>query len=182
MRLRFITSNKHKFSEVKHVFDEHNLKIEHLSMKYTELQADTTEQIALASAASLSTIIDGDFIIEDSGISVNALNNFPGPYSSYVYQTLGWQGILKLLGDKKDRDAYFTSVFVLYLNNEFSVFSGKCKGSIALEGRGHDGFGFDPVFIPENEMQTFAEMSDDLKNSISHRSVSIRKLIDFIKS
>lgn len=182
MSLKFITSNEHKFKEVQAIFSKNNLEIEHLPMKYTELQADSTEQIAMASATSLSTIIKGDFLIEDSGLSVKVMKNFPGPYSSYVYQTIGWRGILKILDGEEDRQAFFNSVFVLYKEGKFHMFSGNCSGKIASEGRGKSGFGFDPIFVPDGYNSTFAEMSDEEKNKISHRSISINKVLRFLKN
>lgn len=192
MTIKFITSNDHKFTEVKHVFEKNNLTVEHLKMKYTELQADSIEQIALASASSLSTIVEGDFMIEDAGLFVDSLNGFPGPYSSYIFQSIGCQGILDLLGENDNlelRQAYFASVFVMFKNGKFNVFKGRCDGIIPIDAFGKGGFGFDPIFIPadlnklgdlDKTSLTFAEMGDDEKNKISHRSRSITKLISFL--
>ncbi|MCH8906294.1 MAG: RdgB/HAM1 family non-canonical purine NTP pyrophosphatase [Candidatus Heimdallarchaeota archaeon] len=186
--LSFVTSNTHKFKEVNSYFTGARLSnmkftINHLNQKYTELQADTISEVAHASASSLSTIMNHDFLIEDSGITVNRLNGFPGPYSSFVFQTVGWQGILDLLGDQEDRSAFFTSVFVLSLDKKLVAFEGEVQGSITIEAKGNFGFGFDPIFIPEGQTgfrTTLAEMETDEKNEISHRGKSLRKLFDFL--
>ncbi|MCY3410308.1 MAG: XTP/dITP diphosphatase [Candidatus Heimdallarchaeota archaeon] len=179
--MKFITSNEHKYTEVKQVFDLHGLEITHTKMKYVELQADSIEDIAMASAGQLATIISGDFIIEDAGLEIEALNGFPGPYSSYVFGTLGWEGILDLMKETGNRKASFRSVFVLHQDNQFHLFSSTCNGTINFDGIGTHGFGFDPIFVPEGSTKTFAEMSDEEKNTFSHRSKSIIKVINYLK-
>lgn len=181
--LQFISSNKHKYQEMENKLRKYNYQINHFHYKYTELQADTIEEIAMASATSLSTIIQGDFFIEDSGLSIDALQGFPGPYSSYVLQTIGWNGILQLMNHYDLRKAKFISVIVLIRNNKLDVFSGECQGIISHQGLGDEGFGYDPIFIPlknDSEAKTFAQLSIEEKNKISHRSKSVDKLIDFL--
>lgn len=181
--LSFVTSNFHKFEEVSNYFKDTKLKINHLKQKYPELQADTFSQIVLSSASILSSTIDQPFILEDSGISISGLNNFPGPYSSYVFQTIGWKGILDLMRDLEYREAHFSSIIALVENDEIKTFEGITKGKISIQGKGEGGFGFDPIFIPNLEgeigsknTQTFAQMNLVKKNKISHRAKSMKKL------
>jgi XTP/dITP diphosphohydrolase len=178
--IQFITSNPHKFQEVHSKLIERGIHIDHLKMKYNELQADTIDEVVTASAANLSAIIDGDFIIEDSGLAIDKLQGFPGPYSSYVYQTLGWEGILDLMKNKENRMATFMSVFVLIKKNQLFTFRGECRGEISLQGKGSQGFGFDPIFIPQSYNETFAELPLEVKNKVSHRARSLDKLLEFI--
>jgi len=186
--LQFITSNIHKFSELTSYlsnknFSRLNITVEHLNQKYTELQADTIWEVAHASASSLATIMNQDFIIEDSGMAVSHLNGFPGPYSSFVFQTLGWKGILALLNEVQDRSASFTSVFVLCIDKKLWGFEGKVTGSIALNAGGNSGFGFDPIFIPDGQSgqpRTMAEMEMVNKNRSSHRGKSLELLVDYL--
>ena len=111
------------------------------------------------------------------------MNGFPGPYSSYVYKTLGLNGILKLLDGIENRRAYFRAVAVLehpVLGEQ--VFEGIVYGRIAHYPRGTGGFGFDPIFVPEGEEKTFAELPVSDKNKYSHRARAFRKLFEWIGS
>ncbi len=115
--------------------------------------------------------------VEDSGLHISALKNFPGAYSSFVYKTLNLEGILKLLKNIDDRTAYFESV-VAYANTKgyIKTFTGITWGRISLESKGDNGFGFDPIFIPnEQNDRTFADMSLDEKNQYSHRGKAVNK-------
>ena len=122
---------------------------------------------------------------DDSGLEVTALNNSPGVYSAR------YSGIPKndennnnkLLLELKlitNRTARFITVITLILNDEIYYFEGEVKGTIAYEPRGNNGFGYDPLFIPQRYRSTFGELSSDIKNSISHRAIAVKKLIDFL--
>ena len=159
------------------------VRLKHIIQSYPEIQADTALDIARNSLTSLVPLVSGNFCIEDSGLQVDALNGFPGPYSSYVFRTIGWQGILDLLQGTENRKAHFISVIGLYWNREIYTFEGRCEGTIANVGAGKTGFGFDPIFIPDaGSGKTFAEMEMASKNNISHRSLSTKQLLDFLRS
>jgi len=121
------------------------------------------------------------FFVEDAGLFIRALNGFPGPYSSFVYKTIGIRGILKLLNDVSDRTAFFKSVIGLWCNDHIEIFEGVVEGHITKEPRGAGGFGFDPIFIPKGCKKTFAEMSVDEKNLFSHRAKASEQMIGFLK-
>ena len=185
--LYFVTSNMHKFEELSTYFKDTPLKINHIKQKYPELQADSFLQIVLSSSSILSTTIDQPFVIEDSGLSVHSLNNFPGPYSSYVFQTIGWEGIIKLLKDNENRSAHFSSTFALVENDEIKTFEGTTEGVISYQGQGDSGFGYDPIFIPtikdvegNENTRTYAQMNLEEKNIISHRGQSMKKLRKYL--
>lgn len=149
--------------------------------KYTEIQADTTAEISLDSARRLSERIDEDFFLEDTGLYIDSLNGFPGPYSSYVASTIGNEGIIALLAGKQ-RTGRFQTVITYCRNGQFNQFEGILEGSMAEKVSGSFGFGFDPVFFPEGYDVTLAEMTVDEKNKISHRSLALSKLIEFMKA
>lgn len=148
-------------------------------MAYEEIQADETSEISLDSARKLSSEIKGTFFLEDTGLYIDALNGFPGPYSSFVSRKLGNPGILKLL-EGKDRKARFVTVITLCEADRFKQFTGVLEGGIAEEAKGSGGFGFDPIFIPAGRDRTLSEMSVDDKNSISHRSKALEQLISIL--
>ena len=178
--IEFISSNRHKFVEIKTRMDECNLGITWVRMKYEEIQADTTEEISLDSAKKLSSFRGKPFFLEDTGLYITSLNGFPGPYSSYVSKKLGNQLVLKLLDD--ERSAVFLTVLTYWDGRSFFQFSGKLEGKISLVERGKNGFGYDPIFIPKGKDLTLAEMTVEEKNEISHRSRALNKFIEFLRT
>ncbi len=175
---KLITHNRNKYEELRRFIPG----LQMLDLEYPEIQADTIEEVIDFALDYLSSRIQGDFIIDDSGLHIHALNDFPGVYSAYVFQTLGNEGILKLMEGVEDRRATFKTVIGLRYHGENFKFVGLCHGSIAKSIRGTAGFGYDPIFIPENEERTFGEMSMEEKNRISHRGKAIRKFIGFLRN
>ncbi len=180
MRIAFITSNPGKVEEARRYFEPLGVEVYQLRFPYPEIQADTLEEVAEYGAKWLSERIDGPFFLDDSGLFINALKGFPGVYSAYVYKTLGIDGILKLLEGVDDRSAYFKSV-VAYWDGELHLFKGRVDGEIILEKRGGMGFGFDPVFRPSGFDRTFAEMTTEEKNEISHRGRALKAFAEWLK-
>ena len=179
MALIFVTSNRHKFEEAKAVAAKHGVKIEMRDVPCDEIQADDLEDIAGFSAKEACGVLGKSCFVEDAGLFVRALRGFPGPYSNYVFRTIGNEGLLKLMVNVKDRDAEFRSaVGYCEPKAEPIVFSGMSSGSITTEPRGHHGFGFDPVFVPRlGDGRTFAEMSTEEKNAYSHRAKAIENFV-----
>ncbi len=180
MRLAFITSNLGKVEEAKKYFEPLGVKVYQLPVSYPEIQADTLEEVAEYGARWLAERVEGPFFLDDSGLFVEALNGFPGVYSAYVYKTLGYQGILKLLEGETNRRAYFKSV-IAYWDDELHIFTGRVDGEITKEPRGSGGFGFDPVFRPDGFDGTFAEMTTEEKNKISHRGRALKAFATWLK-
>lgn len=184
--LYFITSNKGKFVEVQNKFSGINIEVVQKDLGYPEIQAVSLEDVVLYGLNDVRKRFDKPFIIEDAGLFIDSLNGFPGVYSSYVYRTIGCDGILKLMEDfekNSERRAVFRSVFAFSMPNEKPIlFVGECPGFISKDIRGCYGFGYDPIFIPDGETRTFAEMSVEEKNCFSHRGRSVDKLINFFKN
>lgn len=180
MRLAFVTSNPGKVEEARKYFEPLGVEVYQLKVSYPEIQADTLEEVAEYGAKWLAQRVDDPFFLDDSGLFVEALNGFPGVYSAYVYKTIGCQGILKLLHGEKNRKAHFKSV-IAYWDGELHLFTGRVDGKIATEPRGSGGFGFDPIFIPEGFDRTFAEMTTEEKNRLSHRGRALREFANWLK-
>jgi len=168
--LRFVTTNRHKFQEVGEVAAGFGIDLEIIERSYPEIQSPDLIEVAKEGARSCTNDLGTGFFVEDSGLFVEKLKGFPGPYSSYVHSTIGNGGILDLLGDSEERSAFFLSV-ICYFDGEYRIFEGRVEGTISHEARGRSGFGFDPIFKPSGSDVTFAEMGDR-KNEISHRSRS----------
>ena len=181
----FVTGNKGKFVEANKKLSEVGLEVIQKNLGYPEIQAIKLEDVALYGAEHIQKQTSHPFILEDAGLFIDGLNGFPGVYSAYVYHTIGCKGILKLMEKLKGdmREAVFRSVFAFGASDEKpSLFVGECKGSISIQEHGEHGFGYDPIFIPQGETRTFAQMETEEKNRFSHRSRALDKLIVFFKN
>ncbi len=167
----FVTSNKGKFAEAQNIIPD----LVQLDIGYTEIQADTLEEVVLFGMRELSSRLNAPFIIEDAGLFIDALNGFPGVYSAYVQKTIGNEGILKLMDGAEKRDAVFRSIVGYSApGRDHVIFKGELRGRICFEPRGTGGFGYDPIF--EVDGKTVAEMGIEEKNRISHRGRSMMAL------
>ncbi len=180
MKLQFITSNPGKVREAREYLEPLGVEVKQVHFEYPEIQADTLEEVAEYGAKWLSERIEGPFFLDDSGLFIESLRGFPGVYSAYVYKTLGVWGILKLLEGVSDRRAYFKSV-VAYWDGALHTFEGRVDGEITSEPLGSDGFGFDPIFRPSGFEKTFAEMTTEEKNMISHRGHALEAFAKWLK-
>jgi XTP/dITP diphosphohydrolase len=183
----FITSNNHKFNEVSKIFQNENIKynLKQLDIETIEIQANTIKDVALFKLNSVKEVIKDSFFVEDAGFFVDyPLNGFPGIYSSYVFKTIGNEGILKLIDNFENSKAHFSALIALYFKptNKIFIFEGEVKGSVSDKIRGDYGFGFDPIFIPHGSSnKTFGELSIEEKNHISHRGRALKQLIILLK-
>ncbi|MFX0076535.1 MAG: XTP/dITP diphosphatase [Candidatus Hermodarchaeota archaeon] len=183
----FITGNNSKFNEIKNLFQKENLNYElkQNKIKTTEIQASSIKEVALFKLNSVRGKLTHSYFIEDAGFFVDVpLNGFPGVYSNYVLNTIGNKGILDLIRDYDETKAHFETVIAFYFQpyEETYVFEGMVEGKLARSIRGRGGFGFDPIFIPaELSNRTFAELTVEEKNSVSHRGKAWKKLVEFLK-
>jgi XTP/dITP diphosphohydrolase len=176
----FVTSNRHKAEEVLPIFNSYSIPVDVVYAKTLEIQSESLDEIAVFSAVQAYQFVKKPVFVEDAGLFITGLKGFPGPYSSYVYTTLGLEGVLRLV-EGTDRAAVFLSNICYYdPATGPRLFKGVCKGRIAPQPRGSSGFGFDPIFIPEKDTKTFAEMSLAEKNRLSHRGSAVRRLVRWL--
>jgi XTP/dITP diphosphohydrolase len=177
----FVTSNIHKFQEARRILSEYKIATAKLKVEAVEIQDDSLENIAKYSIQDAIKNCGLPVFVEDAGLFVEALDGFPGPYSKYVYNTVGLKGILKLMKNLTNRSAYFMSVIAFGSPDMQPVcFVGKVEGTISLEMRGTYGFGYDPIFVPsDGDGRTFAEMTTTEKNAFSHRGEALRKFAEW---
>ncbi len=173
--LFFASSNKNKFTEAKSILTGFGLKLEFLKCNLQEIQADSIEEIAKNKAIEAFYLCSKPVIVEDDGLFIKSLQDFPGSYSSYVFSTIGSKGILKLVSS--NRAASFRSI-IAYCDNQKSthLFGSELKGKISKKEVGV-GWGFDPIFIPAGKSKTFAQIED--KNKISHRFLALKKFANW---
>jgi XTP/dITP diphosphohydrolase len=186
--LVFATNNEHKLTEVREIAGD-SFRI--LSLKdigcFEDIPetADTLEGNALLKARHVKQKYGYDSFSDDTGLEITALHNAPGVYSArYAGEAKDAKAnVRKVLGElqgQTDRSARFRTVIALIIGNEEYFLDGVVEGTITCEPRGEAGFGYDPVFIPKGYTETFAEMSADVKNGISHRAEAVKKLKQMI--
>lgn len=177
----FATSNVNKYMEVKPIAEKYGFILKQYSGCKLEIQSSSLLKIAKVSALYAYIELEKPVLVEDAGLFIYALNGFPGPYTSYVYGTIGCSGVLKLLDNTSDRRAKFVSAGVLIYEPYILTAESEVEGYIANEPRGRSGFGFDPIFIPLGESRTFGEMSIDEKNKYSHRAKTVEKIFSRLR-
>lgn len=182
-KIQFITSNLGKLLEAQKLLSPLEFEVVQLELSYPEIQASSLEEVASFGIKWIlnEKKVEGAIMLEDAGLFVSALNNFPGVYSKHFFTTIGFEGILRLLTGKEDRKAHFEScVAYCEKDSEPRFFKGRVEGTIAESPRGKNGFGYDPIFIPEGETRTFGEMETEEKNEHSHRAKALQHLADFL--
>jgi len=175
----FITSNKNKFKEAEKLITPLGFKLIQKNPGYPEIQSDSLEEVVRYGIEYLRDKFD-TFFLEDSGLFIKSLKNFPGVFSKFVFTTIGNEGIVKLMENIKMRDAVFRAV-IGYYDGEAKIFKGECKGRISEEIRGDHGFGYDPIFIPQGCEKTFGEMMTEEKNQYSHRGKALKGFVQYLK-
>ena len=168
-----MSSNKNKFQEAERILSNLGIQINFFKTTLEEIQSNDLNDIAEQKAINAYDLVQKPVIIEDDGLFIDSLNGFPGPYSSYVYDTIGNKGIMNLLENCETRDAKFVSI-IAYCDSDCDVklFESSIPGKISsIIEKG--GWGYDPIFIPDGESKTYANVFD--KDKFSHRSASLKK-------
>jgi len=188
MKLVFATNNLNKIKEIQQLIPSDITLLSLKDIGCTEDIPETQDTIlgnAIEKANYIKQHYGYDCFADDTGLEVETLNGAPGVFSArYAGEQRNandnMEKLLNNLQDKTNRNAQFKTVIALILNGQPHTFTGICKGSITTEKKGHQGFGYDPIFKPNNYKQTFAEMNLELKNQIGHRGKAIRQLVDFL--
>ena len=188
-QLVFATHNSNKVNEVRDLLKN---RFDILSLDDISISEEIKETgiTFIENAAIKANFVRDNYQLncfaDDSGLEVAALNGAPGVYSArYAGEPCDYQKnnhlLLKNLLQQKNRSARFITIIALRLEDNLHFFEGSVEGKISEEPRGNTGFGYDPLFIPDGFTKTFAEMSAEEKNKISHRSRAVNKLVDFLK-
>ncbi|MFY0604064.1 MAG: non-canonical purine NTP diphosphatase [Flavobacteriaceae bacterium] len=188
MKLVFVTNNINKLKEVQKMLPD---SIQLLTLKDIECNEEieetetTLEGNAQLKANYITENYQYDCFADDTGLEVAALDGRPGVYSARYggeprSTEKNMEKLLFELKEERNRKAQFRTVIALNLYGEQHLFEGICKGEILKNKIGNEGFGYDPIFKPEGYSVTFAEMSSEEKNRISHRGLAIQKLVSFL--
>lgn len=188
MKLIFATNNQHKVDEIRAVLDN---RLEMMTLKEAGINQDipepydTLEANASVKSKTIQELTGLNCFSEDTGLEVEALQGEPGVKSArYAGENRSFDAnidkLLVNLEGQTNRKARFRTVISLLIDGREFLFEGICKGRITAEKRGNQGFGYDPVFIPEGSVRTFAEMTMEEKNQYSHRKKATEKLVAFL--
>jgi|SRR5271157_302798 len=182
----FATNNINKFNEARMILDQSRIAVGMIRVKSLEIQSESLEEIARASVMEAVEKYKLPLVVEDAGLFVEALNDFPGPYAAYVYKTIGNEGLLKLMENAAKRKAKFKSVIAYFSPQMESpvCFEGEASGELVHEERKSTlaaGFGFDPIFKPDGCDKTFAQMSLKEKCARSHRAAAFLKFAEWYR-
>lgn len=190
MKLIFASNNKNKIAEIQSMLPE-SIKILSLEdincLEDIPETADTIEGNAILKADYVTQKYGYDCFADDTGLEVNALNGEPGVYSArYAGEQKNaddnMNKLLEALKNEENRSAQFKTVITLNLEGKQYLFTGIAKGNITQTKTGTNGFGYDPIFKPENFDETFAELPLETKNAIGHRGKAVQQLIDFLST
>jgi XTP/dITP diphosphohydrolase len=171
--ITFASTNQNKYFEVQLILSTQNISVDFAQTCLVEVQSDSLEEIARQKAKTAFAKLGRPVIVEDDGLFIDSLAGFPGQYSSFVFKTIGNDGILKLLAGSAKRSAYFRSLIAFYNGKTLSISEGRVDGRISdriTEG----GWGYDPIFMPDGTNLTFAQLKKS-KNEYSHRKRALEK-------
>lgn len=191
MKLIFATHNEHKLKEVKQLLSTTPFEIQGLSEigYHTEIIEDgiTMAENASIKSRTVHKALNAHVFSDDSGLEIEALDMRPGVHTARFAGPQkdahdNMDKVLRLLQNERNRKARFKAVFSLIIENKEHSFEGIVNGSIAEEKQGLDGFGYDPIFIPEGYTDTFAQLPASVKNEISHRANAVRQLCKFLET
>jgi non-canonical purine NTP pyrophosphatase (RdgB/HAM1 family) len=172
-----VTGNKGKAAEIGAILGR---EVSNVAVELNEIQSLDVAEVAHDKALRAYEAVGAPVIIDDTGMSVEALGGLPGALVVWFLDKLGPSGILKLMHGVADRRASVSTAIGFADASGAHVFVGTVNGTVSGEERGANGFGYDPIFIPEGQARTYAEMASDEKNSISMRAIALGKLAEFL--
>lgn len=187
-KIVFATNNAHKLEEVRAIAGDsfHILSLSDIDCHDDIPEtADTLEGNALIKARWVRDRYGMDCFADDTGLMVDALNGAPGVYSArYAGEAHDAEAnmakLLEKMNGQTDRKAHFSTVIALCLDGEEKIFEGRVDGTIAVQRSGANGFGYDPIFVPDETGISFADMTAEAKNAISHRGRATEKLFQYL--
>jgi len=174
----FVTSNKGKVEEISTML---GMQLENTNLELDEIQDINIANVAIHKAKQAYGILQKPLIVDDTGIEIVDWNGFPGPLLAHIVKSGGMPLMLSMMKGAAKRDAVFKTVIAYHTGAEVLTYEGALEGSIAGEIKGKRGFGIDAIFIPRGQNQTYAEMSLDEKNKISHRFLAVSKLKKYLE-
>jgi XTP/dITP diphosphohydrolase len=168
--ITFITGNQAKADFLAKFLDH---PVAHQKVDQDEIQSLDIKEIAAHKARGAYEIVKAPVLVEDMGLTFNALNQLPGAFTKWFIESMALDGMCKILNSYKDRSAYAQICFAYYDGKKMEFFEGRIDGEIADTPRGNGGFGFDPIFIPNGSEKTLAEMNEEEIKKFSLRTTTV---------
>jgi len=182
MLIYFITGNKNKFNEIKNIVSDNNIFIKQLDIDLPEIQDIDAHNVIKAKLIEALKHKKGSFIIEDTSLYLDCLNDLPGPLIKFFLNTIGNEGLFNLTKKLKNNKALAKTIIGYAKNKkEIKFFEGVIEGEI-VSPRGDFGFGWDKIFKPKGFNKTFSQMEEKEKSKISMRKIAAKKLKKFLKN
>ena len=175
--ITLITGNVGKIAEISRLL---GIEVHSQKVPLPELQATDVREVARAKAQAAYDQLKRPVLVDDTGLYIDAWGELPGALIAWFLDNVGCEGVLKMLQGWDDRSARVVTALGYCDERGVQVFDGELRGSIATELRGENGFGYDPIFVPEGQDQTFAELTSEQKDAISMRALAATKLRDFM--
>jgi XTP/dITP diphosphohydrolase len=175
--ITLITGNAGKVAEISRLL---GVQVHGQKIPLPELQATDVRKVAREKAQAAYDQLKRPVLVDDTGLYIDVWGELPGALVAWFLDNVGCEGILKMLEGWDNRSARVVTALGYCDENGVQVFDGELKGSIATELRGENGFGYDPIFVPEGGDKTFAELASEQKDAISMRALAAAKLKDFI--
>lgn len=181
-KITYVTGNWSKILSAKQILEPLGIEVDNIKMETEEIQANTVEEVAIHSAKEASEKLKGTVLKNDTGLFVEALNGFPGPYTHYVDETIGEDGLLKLLDGVENRKACFIEAFAYCeYGSEPIVFKSITNGTIAKEKSGEYGWSWDYIFIPDGKDKTMGNYPDE-ERCLVWNTDAYYELAEFLKN
>ena len=167
-----VTSNKNKLREINQILGT-NHKVSKIDID--EVQSLDLDEVITKKAKAAYQKIKKPVLVEDISMNIKAIKGLPGTFVKFFLYTAGTEGTVKLLGNQS-RETKVTATVAIYNGKTLKIFKGTTRGTLTKKDKGANGFGFDTVFIPKGYKKTYAQMSTELKNKVSHRAKALKKL------
>lgn len=176
--LYFVTGNEGKISEAQAILE---IPIKIVKTNLDEIQALELETIVKKKAIEAFEIVKKPLIVDDVGLYIETWGGFPGPFIKFLLNSGGNNLLLKMLASETNRNATAKAAIAFHDSENVHIFIGEVKGQIAKESLGDNGWGWDPIFIPSHTDKTYAQLSTEEKNEVSHRRSALEKLKLYLK-
>ena len=176
-KITVVTGNSKKAKEIEALI---GAPVESASLDIKEIQSLSVGEVAREKAFAAYRALGVPVVVDDTGMNIAALGGLPGALVFWFLDTIGPEGILHLMRESEDRRASVSTCIAYCEGPDVQLFEGIIEGTVSTEIRGTNGFGYDPIFIPNGQSKTYAEMTSEEKNAISMRSIALSKLRDFL--
>jgi XTP/dITP diphosphohydrolase len=176
-KITVVTGNSNKAREIEAIT---GISVNQVDLDIKEIQSLSVGEVAREKALAAHRALGVPVVVDDTGMSIEALGGLPGALVAWFLDAIGAEGILRLMRDSEDRRASVSTCIAFCEGSDVQLFEGVIEGTISRKMQGTSGFGYDPIFIPNGHSKTYAQMSPEEKNAVSMRSIALSQLAKFL--